>query len=393
MVLTTDELGAVRWHFAQEAAPTTRGDGSGSGALRVYRLPEMAPHAGPSGATARGLVGAVGKKFLNVLVFPMIEPGIGAVGESFALKWEGKHRPYRLRWFGPDDYTGEAAAEIGPEDWTRLGKGRALLLVHGTFSRAHAAFGGLPKDYVEMLHRQYEGRVFAFDHFSLSHDPRMNVGWLLDRLPASASLDVDIICHSRGGLVSRLLAEKQGELSAGSRKIKVGKIVFVGSPNAGTILADAGHMGDLIDTYSNLINFLPDNGLTEILAGVITVAKMLAVGAAKGLPGLQSMRPGGDFATWLNAGPRSETRYFALSSDFTPGEPGLRQLAADRLMDRIFKAANDLVVPTEGVFSANGSECFPIEERLVFKGPGAVAHTGYFASRVTRDQMMEWLRG
>jgi hypothetical protein len=167
----------------------------------------------------------------------------------------------------------------------------------------------------------------------------------------------------------------------------------VGAPNAGTILADAHHMGDLIDTYTNLLNFLPDSGLTEILAGIITVAKMLAVGAAKGLPGLQSMCPGGDFATWLNAGPRSETRYFALSSDFTPGEPGLRQLAADRLMDRIFKAANDLVVPTDGVFSANGSACFPIEERLVFKGPGAVAHTGYFASRPARDRMMEWLGG
>ncbi|MEA2723973.1 MAG: hypothetical protein QOH59_1744, partial [Gemmatimonadales bacterium] len=212
------------------------------------------------------------------------------------------------------------------------------------------------------------------------------------RVPEGTTLDLDIICHSRGGLVSRLLAEKQGELVLGSRKLRIGKIIFAGSPNAGTILADATRLGDLIDTYTNLLNFLPDNGVTEILSGVVTVAKQLAVGAAKGLPGLQSMRPGSDFAKWLNAGPRGETRYFALASNFTPAEPGLRDLMTDRLMDHVFKAANDLVVPTEGVFAANGSKCFPIEQKVVFQGSDAVAHTGYFASRAARDKMMEWLR-
>src|SRR5262249_55439551 len=183
---------------------------------------------------------------------------------------------------------------------------------------------GLPKEFVEALHRAYNGRVFAFDHHTLSHDPKQNVNWLLEQMPDGTALDLDIVCHSRGGLVSRLLAEKQSELVLGGRTIRVGKIVFVGSPNGGTILADASHMGDLIDTYTNLLNFLPDNGVTEVLDGVITVAKQLAVGAAKGLPGLQSMRPGGDFAKWLNAGPRGDTRYFALASNFTPSEPGLR---------------------------------------------------------------------
>jgi hypothetical protein len=394
MVMTTDELGTVRWHFAPAPAPgpAMRGvDRRPGSAVRVYRLPGAVPAAMPGAPASRGLVGIVGRKFLKVLVFPLIEPGIGAVSESYAERWEARHRPYRIRAFGPDDYALEAAPQITGEEWKRLGAGRALLVVHGTFSRAHAAFGGLSKEFVETLHRSYEGRVFAFDHFTLSHDPKQNVNYLLDRLPDGTALDLDIICHSRGGLVSRMLAEKQGELVLGSRKIQVGKIVFVGSPNAGTILADANHMGDLIDTYTNLINFLPDTGVTMILSGVITVAKQIAVGAVKGLRGLQSMRPGGEFARWLNVGPKGETRYYALASNFTPSEPGLRQLVMDRLMDRVFKAGNDLVVPTEGVFSDNGSRYFPIEQRFVFQGSDGIAHTGFFANRGVREKIMEWL--
>jgi hypothetical protein len=393
MVMSVDEQGTTSWHFAPapEPRPSTRGEGESRVATRTYRLPAPVPTAPPSGPAARGLLGAAGQKFLKVLVFPLIEPGIGAVSESYASAWEQKHRPYRVRGFGPDDYGQETAPEIAGEDWKRLSAGRALLMVHGTFSRAHSAFGALPKELVESLHRRYEGRVFAFDHFTLSDDPRRNVEWLLERIPDGTALDLDIVCHSRGGLVSRLLAEKQGELAMGARTIGVGKIVFVGAPNSGTLLADAGHVGDLIDTYTNLLNFLPESGVMEILTGIITVAKQLAVGAVKGLTGLQAMRPGGDFGKWLNAGPKGGTRYFALASDFTPGEPGLRQFAMDRLMDRVFKAGNDLVVPTDGVFAENGSGFFPIEDRLVFRGKDAVAHTGFFGNAGARDKIVEWL--
>jgi hypothetical protein len=193
--------------------------------------------------------------------------------------------------------------------------------------------------------------------------------------------------------VSRLLAERQADLALGSRSVRVGRVVFVGTPNAGTTLADADHMGDFIDAYTNLLTFLPDTGITEVLAAVVTVAKQLAVGAVKGLPGLQSMRPGGAFARSLNAGTRcGDTRYFALASDFTPDDPAFPQFALNGLMDRIFGVPNDLVVPTDGVFRPNGSGFFPIEKPLVFHGHDAVAHTGYFANGRAREQIMEWLQ-
>ena len=264
--------------------------------------------------------------------------------------------------------------------------------MHGTFSRAHSAFGGLPKEFVASLHERYGGRVFAFDHYSLSHDPKRNIAELVSRLPDDVSLDVDIVCHSRGGLVSRLLAERQSEISLGSRKLRVGKVVFAGAPNAGTMLADTKHMSAFIDTYTTMLNLIPSAGVSDVLAGIVTVAKMLAVGAAKGLPGLQAMQPGGDFAKWLNAGSRgSETRYFALASNYEPAEPGLKALLKNRLMDKVFSSANDLVVPTDGVYAENGSGWFPIEERHVFQGGDAVAHTEFFAKASARSKIMEWL--
>ncbi|HEY7636196.1 MAG TPA: caspase family protein [Gemmatimonadales bacterium] len=395
MLLTTDELGVISWRFAPvaEIEPARTRGKAGATPIRTYRVPAAVPALQTRGAASRGLVGAVGRKFLKVLVFPLVEPGIGAISDSFANSWEQKHRPYRLRAFGPDDYNSPDAGEIDAAGWKRLGAGRALLMVHGTFSRAHTAFGAMPKDFMESLYQWYSGRVFAFDHFTLSHDPRRNVDWFLGELPEGTSLDLDIICHSRGGLVSRMLSEKQNELVMGSRTVRIGRVVFVGAPNAGTILADADHVGDFIDSYTNLLNFVPDSGVSDILAGIITVAKQLAVGAVKGLPGLQSMRPGGEFGAWLNAGGRAgETRYFALASDFTPGEPGLKEFAADRIMDKVFqKKANDLVVPTTGVFSANGSAFFPIEQKVVFEGSQSVAHTAYFGSRGVREKIAEWL--
>ena len=388
-VLYTDESGVTTWQFAEPGGQRTRSLGPST---RRYVIHHAAP-ATPEGAATRGLVSAVGKKLIKVLVFPLIDPLIGQVSETFAERWEAKKRPYGLRPFTPADYRAPDTPALGTDDWRRLGAGRSLLFVHGTFSRAHSAFGGLSADTLTELHRRYGGRVFAFDHFTLSHDPRRNVEWLLAHLPDDASLDLDIVCHSRGGLVSRMLAEKQSAFSLGARSLRVGSVVFVASPNAGTHLADPEHMGTLVDTYTNLLNFIPDNPVTDVLDGVVTVAKQLAVGALGGLGGLQSMRPGGAFQQWLNAqNGHGDTAYFALGADFTPSQHGFREWVKDRLMDGVFGAENDLVVPTAGVYEANGSGFFPIEERHVFPADAAISHTGFFQHADAQAKLLAWLR-
>jgi hypothetical protein len=393
LVLSVDESGVTTWNFARVASgevAVTRG-----AELRTYLIPRFVAPA-PAAATAaeRALFGAVGKKLLKVLVFPLVDPLLGEIGEHYAHRWEERKRPYRLRSFTPDDYARPDGAPVEGERWRQLAAGRSLLMIHGTFSRAHTAFAGLPRDVVARLHQVYGERVFAFDHFTLSESPAQNVQWLLDRIPDGTRLDLDVICHSRGGLVSREISEKQAHFSLGGRQLRVGRIVFVAAANAGTPLTDSEYMGDFIDSYTNLLQFFPSNGATEVLEGIVTVAKMLAVGVLHGLPGLQAMNPAGPFLKDFNQGPKGADRYFALASNYDPKDPGLKAWAVNRLVDRIFQnAGNDLVVPTLGVYAANGSGYFPIAaaDTRVFGPERGIWHGGFFSEPDAYDRILQWL--
>lgn len=393
VALTTDASGMVSWHFAPlDDAPPTR-DGS-MPTLRTRTFTFDAKPTTGAGDGERGLVSMIGQKLINVYVFPAGKKLVEHLAAKYGERLELEKTPYRIRTFRADNYTTDAATEIDSAAWQSLGTGRALLMIHGTNSRTHTAFGGLPRAFVDAMHTLYGGRVFAFDHPTLTHTPRQNIETLLEAMPDGMSLDVDIICHSRGGLVSRVLAEKQAELTLGSRKIRVGRVVFVGSPNAGTRLADEAFIGDYLDTVTNLLNLVPTNGVTDALGFVLTGVKLVATGLWSGLKGLHSMQPDGTFGAWLNTGTRErDTKYFALASDYTPTQTGLIQLATDKLMDRVFKGAhNDLVVPTDGVFAANGSGYFPISEQVVFGATDGVPHTGFFQYPKTTELIATWLR-
>lgn len=90
----------------------------------------------------------------------------------------------------------------------------------------------------------------AFDHFTLSDDPRQNVQWLIDNMPDGTNLTVDIVCHSRGGLVARTLAEQISSFRLGSKRINVDRIIFVAVPNAGTALTDGVCAEKSLDLYT-----------------------------------------------------------------------------------------------------------------------------------------------
>lgn len=191
--------------------------------------------------------------------------------------------------------------------------------------------------------------------------------------------------------MARTLAEKGGELAAGGRRVRMGRVVFVATPNRGTALADAEHMDSFIDSYTNLLNFLPDNGVTEVLEGVVTVAKLLAVGVLRGLDGLRCMDPGSDYLGWLNSPGDAGASYFAMAGDFEPTNPGWKLWARNRLLDSVFGAGNDLVVPTEGVYAANGSSLFPIERRFAYGPDDGVSHSTFFSEPRTRERILGWL--
>jgi hypothetical protein len=394
VLLYTAEDGTQTWHLpddipAEAGAVRTRGADS-----RTYHIPRTVMPAPGGGSGTRGLIVAVGKKVLKVLVFPLVEKGVEIVAEKVAERWEASHRPYRLRTFTPDDYSSPDGRELGDADWVTLGSGRSLLFVHGTFSRSHTGFGGLPRAVMTELHERYGDRVFAFDHPTLASSPTDNARWLAKTLPSGLAIDADLITHSRGGLVAREICEYADQLGLSGR-LNVQRLVMVAAPNAGTALAAVTHWKAFIDRVTNLLQFVPDNPVTDTMDAVLTLLKHVVLGAVGGLDGLMSMDPDGSYLqTRLNPPTvLPHGRYFAVASDYQPppGSP-LLQVARDGLTDLVFGLAqNDLIVPTDGVYTVPGARGFPIPAPLVFAPAAGVEHSSYMARELFTSQLLRWL--
>ena len=135
VLLYAAEDGSLSWHLADDVPPTTAPDRGGE--RRTYRIPRaVVPVDEREPAETRGILGAIGKKVLKVLVFPLVDPILGKVGDHFAKRWEAKNRLNRVRWMTVDGYRSSVADPFADADWARLREGRALVLVHGTFSTA-----------------------------------------------------------------------------------------------------------------------------------------------------------------------------------------------------------------------------------------------------------------
>ncbi|WP_404386030.1 alpha/beta hydrolase [Knoellia locipacati] len=401
VLLYAAEDGSLTWHLPDDIEPDlvpSRG-----GERRTYRVPRAVVTGAPTDSQTsgqRGILGALGSKLLKVLVFPLVDPVLGRVGDHFASRWEEQHRRNLVRWFSPVGFRDLEAPAFTTADWGRVRGGAALLFLHGTFSQAHRAFPGLPDETMAELHRRYDGRVFAVDHHTVSATPDENVAWLAKQLTEAVAdgpggpVTLDVVCHSRGGLVGRALAARGAELGLGEH-LKVRTLVMVGAPNAGTVLAHKEHLSTLLDRITDLVQFAPGGPVTDVVGVVLAVLKQLAVGAFGGLDGIMSMNPDGPYLPALNSLPLDGVRLCAIASNYEPaaGSPLLR-VASNKGVDIVFgNADNDLVVPTNGVFEVADAPGFPIEggDRLVLGGE--VTHGGYFRDPAVNSKLLEWLPG
>jgi hypothetical protein len=392
-VLYTDEAGVTRWVFprAVAGAPGAPAHGGGAGEVEFLLPRDSAPlppqaDAGPG---TRGPLTKLGRRLVRVLAWAT-EGIIGKGALAIARLWEQKHRPYGFRRVPFDD--------PAPVSWDALRKGRALLLIHGTFSTSQSGFGLLPDATLNSLATLYAGRVFAFDHPTLHHSPRENVQQLLGMLPPNTDLELDIVTHSRGGLVGRELTERQSEYDGEGHKVRVRRAVFVAAPHRGTILTDSDHGITMLDRYTNLFTELPDNAFTITVEALFMVAKLLYHGACEALPGLRSMYPPGDYLRSLNAGMSHQTQYYALAADFKPTGASLLSrfgwAVADAVVDGVFGEPNDGVVPTRGSYELESAVTgFPIqpEQRVVFGKEDGIHHCNYFGTSRVNGRILTWL--
>lgn len=285
--------------------------------------------------------------------------------------------------------------------------GRILLIVHGTFSTCDHLVDELragDPSFLGRLEQSYD-QVLTFDHPTLSVSPVLNARQLALLLQGSRA-EVDVVCHSRGGLVVRWWTEVFDP--------RPRRVVFVGSPLAGTALAAPPNLRSSLSMLLNLANVLGKSAglaataapLFAVVAGVFQVvssvtsllAKTPAIDAAVALiPGLAAMSRVGNNAELLSlraGAAASFEEYAVVQSNFEPDDPAwkfwrhLRPTnVADRLLDTVFAGTNDLVVDTESMADLQDGLRVAREARLDFGTSSEVHHLNYFRQRKTQEFM------
>ena len=309
---------------------------------------------------------------------------------------------------------GSQLLEYNPVTWQATpitapaSTGRILLLIHGTFSNTEKLIDDLKQTAAFMGRIAAAGytQIVGFDHFTVSRAPFVNAAELAV-LFANSTAELDILCHSRGGLVTRWFAEML-DRQPGRRR----RIVFVGCPLQGTSLADPGsirrgltlmtNVGKVLGNGFALVPFLTAaSGLMQIfssIGGFAARSPLVDVGVSL-LPGISAMSRIAKNAELnaLNHGASAvRNDYFAVSSTFKTEDAGWKfwrlfnkLKAADAGADHlVFEQDNDLVVDTSSmthhVFGATPD--FADKKRFcVFDDRCGVHHTSYFRDAQTLD--------
>lgn len=386
---TDEETGLQRWIFPEEMNADDK-----EFTFLLPRKIDKKIEVKEKGGTTRGVITAGIRRIVKVfawMIDPVAEAGVLAV----VKKWEERKRPYALNMAGKNT-KGKAI------DWEVINGQPTLLLLHGTFSTWQDAFYGLfeSKKYYDELDELYEGRIIAFNHPSLHKSPAENVEYFLENIPDDIELKLDIITHSRGGLVGRELCERMEDLNTYDKKVSINKAIFVAAPHQGTILANKDNWRKLIDTYTNLLVGAPDTVVTILLESIITLVKVVGGNAVSGLPGLNAMLPNGDHLKRLNTTPKIETQYYAIGADYKPTDTTfaakLAKLALVKILDKIFNEDSDLVVPTQGCFTTgndNGGFPIPAERQKKYNFDDNIHHVNFFNDDKVNKVLYKWLKG
>ena len=379
----------------------------------------------PESAQQRGVIADALKEFVfdKVKAF-VLKFVVGKTVEIVGRRLENNVKPGIISITSEDPASWQLVAGV---DQLHLPKNRApkiLFLLHGTFSSTVAAFGDLGATPwgTSFLRAslQYYDAVIGFDHVTLGKDPRYNAQQLLDAFTAADwphAPVFDIVTHSRGALVVRSFIELL--LPGQPWQPVFNRVVFVGSTNEGTLLAEPHNWEHLIDLYTNLTagtcralsviaphTAVPAMIFSGIVGNIGSFVKYLAEAAVTELPGLQAMQPGGEFISLINqtqqGQPTISNSYYCvitsefkavLSGDHEPKELPKRflQLLAGGFIGQLMRTANDLVVNTSSMDGIDRTAGNFIKERFDFGPNPQVYHTNYFTRPEVANAIVRWL--
>jgi pimeloyl-ACP methyl ester carboxylesterase len=299
--------------------------------------------------------------------------------------------------------------------------GRTLLFVHGTFSNAKnmlaeftATQEGLRFLNVALGGEKPYDNVVFFEHATLAVSPVINA-LELGRFFANASGQIDVIAHSRGGLVVRWWLEAFGKSLSVVPATPV-RAVLAGSPLNGTSLAAPDKVKDALNLLSNIGSFMeatlnlvgPANPFIWVAGKLVQV--VVSVTGALGktplidgvvalIPGLsgQSMVSNNMEVDRLRLGPCViDPRYYAVQSNFQTTDPGWKfwqyfrkANMADIATNAIFPGHNDLVVDTQSMIDFGVPRLQLAAPPRDFGTGERVWHCNYFRQRETIDYITQ----
>jgi tetratricopeptide (TPR) repeat protein len=372
-----------------------------------------------AGATERGPVGWVLRR---LGLFKQAAPvTAGYIGKTFEDALAKKNSVARL---GALYRCARAPFALEAIDAMPRDSGAALVFLHGTASWCGGSFGDLwsgERPLIDSLMERYGGRVYAFEHRTLTESPVTNAVQLLKSLPVGATLHV--VSHSRGGLVGELLArgmrnegpafsaeeiklyaERLAEREGGAptaaanelaelakllaeKRPRVERFVRVACPARGTTLAS-----QRFDVFLSVLAFLLGQipGIGDVLDLFTDCVRALVAQKAKPtvLPGIEAMMPDSALVALLNDRKVELEGGLAVIAGDIEGGGALASLGVF-LVDLLFWREHDLVVDTESM--TGGMPRAAGTWRLFDQGAG-VNHFSYFGNDSTAQALLRALQ-
>ncbi len=294
-----------------------------------------------------------------------------------------------------------------------------LLFIHGTLSTTLDAFGDLREgSHWERIVQQYGKNMLALEHHTLSVSPLKNA---LDFLKACPNeIVLDIVSHSRGGLVADILAKcdygntksqavgfsknelvivKKGDPVSHKlmlqinrelikKQIYVRKVVRVAAPASGTTILSR-RIDHFFNLLLNAISFA--FGVRNPLYGIVKSFLMELISQKEDpeiLAGLNSMMPESLFQKMMNAADTAVVSdLYAISGDSEVGGITFDSLKVI-LANLFYREANDLVIDTRrmlhGVPRVNGSYAYLSRDKNT-------NHFNYFKNQNSCEAIFEAL--
>lgn len=367
------EKGHVTWHLPLNKIWSAAASHTFNAGIWEFDIPHVEPTEGEN-----GVFSFVGHKVITEVAFAFLEYGVEELLKHAAAARE-KHRGLGLKEILPSKPAGPFLDFEVPEN---LGKSkRVLLLLHGTFSSIDGCFGELLRDkFFLQMSKRYE-HVLGLEHDTLSVTPQDNAEVLRNTFwPRSnrRKYIIDILSHSRGGLVARCFTEYRPRFISGYDRL-IEHVVMLGTPNSGTPIAR--NMMSMINSVSNATGYITDDGLRIFLYTVISAIKLLGNGVEQ-LPGISVQAPGSQFLRSLNSPEDGRgTQYSIASSNFIPRMYLARLLKAAYGYALFNGVPNDMVVPCASVAACVPTQAFA--HTLQYTG-SEIHHCSFFRNPKTK---------